>query len=355
MTESIMTTVLVTGGSGFLASYVILHLLAQGYSVRTTIRSLSKKDSVLSRLKLGDPIVTQHLDRLTFYAADLTSDAGWKEAVDGVTYVMHVASPFPPSVPKDENDLIIPARDGALRVLKAASESSVKRVVMTSSMASIAYGHPDSFLSETPGNKFTEEHWTNLDNPTVGAYPKSKTIAERSAWEFYKNLPAEKTLELSVINPGLILGPFPDADVPLSASIVQRLMSGAMPGCPDLYFGIVDVRDVADMHVLAMTTPAAKGERFIAALPDMSMLEIAKTLKKELPKETSKVPTRKLPNFMLKMVSWFDPAVKIVIPQLGKSSEMSNEKAKSLLGWKPRSREETIRATAESLVKFKLI
>jgi dihydroflavonol-4-reductase len=286
-------------------------------------------------------------DRLSFYEADLLSDKGWAEAVAGCDYVLHVASPFPSGVPKDENDLIIPAREGALRVLKASRDAGVKRVVLTSSYAAIGYGHK-------PQDKpFTEADWSDLSSGTVSAYPKSKTLAERAAWDFIAR--EGGALELAVVNPVGVFGPVLGADHSTSTEIVQRLMDG-FPGVPQLSFGVVDVRDVADLHLRAMTDPAAKGERFLAvAGDDMTFLQIALLLKSRMGDAAKKVPTRQLPNWVLKVGSLFDPSLKLILPELGKKQKASNEKAKKVLGWKPRSNEEAIISTAESLVKFGLL
>ena len=259
-----MRTVLVTGGSGFLGSHVILQLLKNGHEVRTTVRSLTREANVRTRLRDAGADSDQ---RLSFFAADLERDDGWDEAVAGCDYVMHVASPMPAAAPTHEDELVIPARDGVLRVLKAARDANVTRVVLTSTCGAVYYGHPPQAAP------FDETSWTNLDGGEMSAYVKSKAIAERAAWNFMK---AEGgALELSVVNPSGIFGPVLGPDVSSSIELVTRLMKGA-PGCPQLYFGVVDVRDVADLHLRAMTNPAAKGERFIAVSGDaMSMLDIA--------------------------------------------------------------------------------
>jgi nucleoside-diphosphate-sugar epimerase len=246
-------TVLVTGGSGFIGSHCMLRLLAAGHQVRTTVRSLKREVEVRALLREAG---VEAGDRVTFIAADLENDAGWPEAVAGCEHVLHVASPLPPNVPKHEDELIVPAREGTLRVLRASRNAGVKRVVLTSSFAAIGYGHEQR---KTP---FNETDWTDPNGGDVSAYAKSKTLAERAAWDF---IAAEGgDLELSVINPVGVFGPVLGPDYSASILIVQRLMDGALPGCPQLYFGIVDVRDVADLHIRAMTHPAAKGERFLA-------------------------------------------------------------------------------------------
>jgi nucleoside-diphosphate-sugar epimerase len=340
-----MSTVLVTGGSGFIGAHCILQLLAAGHQVKATIRNLKREGDVRAMLRTGGADAG---DRLTFFAANLESDAGWKEAVSGCEYVLHVASPIPPGVPKHEDELIIPARDGALRVLKASRDAGVKRVVLTSSMAAIAYGHK-------PQNEpYSEKDWTDLNGRNVAAYPKSKTIAERAAWDFIAK--EGGALELSVVNPVFVQGPVLGPDYSPSIMVVQRLMDGAMPGCPKLYFAIVDVRDVADLHIRAMINPAAKGERFIASAGDtISMLDLAKVLRARLGDAARRVPTREIPNWVVRLVAMRDTAVKAILPELGQIKRVTNEKAKRVLGWQPRSNEEAIVSAAESLIRLGLL
>jgi nucleoside-diphosphate-sugar epimerase len=337
--------VLVTGGSGFIGAHCILQLLQAGYQVRTTVRSLAREADVRAMLRTGG---VDAGDRLSFVAADLTTDAGWPEAVAGCAYVLHVASPFPQSLPKHEDDLIVPAREGALRVLRAARDAGVKRVVLTSSFAAIGYG-------QKPQNApFTEDNWTDPNGPDVRPYTKSKTLAERAAWDFIAR--EGGALELSVVNPVGVLGPVLGPDYSTSILLVQRLMDGAMPGCPRLIFGIVDVRDVADLHIRAMTDPAAKGERFLALTGDfMSMQDIAKVLKARMGAAARRVPTNQLPDFLVRLAAMRDPAVQQILPELGKYKNGSNEKARRLLGWAPRSREDAIVATAESMIALGLL
>jgi nucleoside-diphosphate-sugar epimerase len=340
-----MSTVLVTGGSGFIGSHCILQLLAAGHQVRTTVRSLTREAEVRALLKQGG---AEPGERLAFFAADLEKDAGWPHAIAGCDYVLHVASPFPPLIPKDENELIVPAREGALRVLRASRDAGVKRVLLTSSFAAVGYGH------EPQGAAFNETSWTDPNGDDVRPYVKSKTLAERAAWDFIAKEGGK--LELAVVNPVGVFGPVLGPDYSTSILIVQRLMDGAMPGCPKLYFGVVDVRDVADLHLRAMIQPAAKGERFLAVAGDfMSMLEIAKVLKTRMGALAHRVPIRQLPNWLVRIASLRDPAVKQIVPELGKRKNATNEKAKRMLGWAPRSNEESIVATAESLVRLRLV
>jgi nucleoside-diphosphate-sugar epimerase len=340
-----MSTILVTGGSGFIGSHCILQLLAAGHQVRTTIRSLQREDYVRAMLKEGG---AEPGDRLSFFAADLESDAGWPRAVAGCEYVLHVASPLPSSVPKNEDALIVPAREGTLRVLRASRDARVKRVVLTSSFAAIGYGHKQQ---KAP---FSETNWTDLNGSDVALYAKSKTLAERAAWDFVAK--EGGGLELSVINPVVVFGPVLGADYSTSILIVQRLMDGALPGCPQLYFGVVDVRDVVDLHIRAMTHPLAKGERFLAVAGDfMSMQGIARVLKNRMGASAKRVPTRELPNWLARLAAIRDPAVKLIVPELGKVKNATNEKAKRVLGWAPYSNEEALIATAESLVRLGLL
>ncbi len=338
-----MSTVLVTGGSGFVGSHVILQLLTAGHRVRATVRSLKREETV--RAMVRDAGVDPG-DRLACVAADLERDEGWAEAVAGCEYVIHVASPMPAAAPKNEDELIVPARDGVLRVLKAARDAQVRRVVLTSSCGAIYYGHPPR---TTP---FDETDWTNTKGE-MSAYVRSKAIAERAAWDF---MAAEGgALELSVINPAGIFGPVLGRDFSSSIELITRLMNG-MPGCPRLYFGVVDVRDVADLHLRAMTDPAAVGERFIAVSGDiMSMRDIAMVLKARLGDAAKKVPTRQLPSWLVRLAALFDPTMRPLVPLLDNTRRATSAKAERVLGWKPRPREDAIVATAESLLRFGIV
>jgi len=339
-----MSTVLVTGGSGFVGSHCIVQLLAAGHTVRTTVRHLKREADVRSMIKTGGATPG---DRLSFFAADLESDAGWPEALAGCDYVLHVASPIPVAVPKDENELIVPAREGALRVLRAAKAAGVKRVVLTSSFAAIGYGQKPQ---DAP---FNETSWTDINGYGATPYIKSKTIAERAAWDFVAK---EGGPELAVVNPVAVLGPVLGPDYSPSIMIVQRMMDGAIPGCPQRWFGVVDVRDVADLHLRAMTHPAARGERFLCTGGDfMSMLEIAKVLKARMGAAGAKVPARQLPNWLVRLAALRDPALKQLVPELGKRKNGTNAKARGLLGWQPRSSDEAIVASAESLMRLGLL
>jgi len=342
-----MSTVLVTGGSGFVGSHCILQLLAADHQVRTTVRDLKREPEVREMLMEGG-VKDGAGDRLSFFAADLESDAGWREAVAGCDYVLHVASPFPITVPKHEDELIVPAREGALRVLGASRDAQVKRVVLTSSFAAIGYGQPEQ------SKPFDETNWTNPAGDDILPYVKSKTIAERAAWDFIAK--EGGNLELAVVNPVAVFGPVLGPDFSTSILLLERLMDGAMPGLPHLYFGVVDVRDVADLHLRAMTHPAAKGERFLALAGDfLSMLDIANVLKSRMGEAAKLVPTRQLPDWVVRLAALRDPAVKQILPELGKTKNGTNAKAKRVLGWAPRTSEDSIVATAESLVRLGLL
>ena len=337
--------VVVTGGSGFLGAHCILALLKQGFRVRTTVRSRAREADVLAMLRVGG---AEPGDALSFAIADLMSDKGWSEAMAGCAYVLHVASPFPPGVPKHEDELIIPARQGALRVLRAARDAGVRRVVLTSSFAAIGYGK-----MPLNGQPFTEENWTD---PTarVSAYVKSKTLAERAAWDFIAS--EGGALELAVVNPVGIFGPVFGPDHSTSTEFVQRMLNGGLPGLPRLSFGVVDARDVADLHVRAMTNPAAKGERFLAVAGDfMTVREIAQTLKARLGDAAARVTTRQLPDWLVRIVGLFNPEAAQLVTELGKVKNATNAKAVRMLGWAPRPREDALVATGESLIRLKLL
>ena len=336
--------VLVSGGSGFIGGWCILALLRAGWRVRTTIRSLSREAEVRAWLEKEHPLA----DRLRFFQADLLSDAGWADAIAGCEYVLHVASPIPVSLPKNDDELVIPAREGTLRVLKAARDAGVKRVVVTSSTAAVTYG-----VKGPRTTPFTEEDWTDPTHSDTSPYIRSKTIAERAAWDWLAK--EGGGLSMATVNPGAVLGPILGKDFSPSVQIVQRLLEGSMPGCPRFGFPLVDVRDIADLQVRAMTHPQAHGQRFLAANDFFWMSDVAKTLKAKMGAAARKVPTNELPNFLVRLVSLMDPTIRSVAFELGRARPVSNAKAKSVLGWEPRSNEEAIVACAESLIKHAIV
>ena len=331
--------VLVTGGSGFIGAHCIKRLHEDGHRVRTTVRSLSREQEV--RDTVGD-------GPLEVVAADLTADDGWAEAVAGCEYVLHVASPFPLAQPKHEDDLIVPARDGALRVLRAARDAGAKRVVLTSSFAAIGYGHGDA------DEVYDETSWTDVDGGGVSAYAKSKTVAERAAWDFVEQ--EGGSLELAVVNPVAVLGPLLSPDASTSIELVKRLVDGSMPGTPKVAYGLVDVRDVADLHVRAMTAPEAAGERFLALGEDFRWIsEMGEWLREAFPDRAKKIPKRQLPSPLVRLASVFDGSLRQLTPELGVRKRATNEKARSRLGWAPRGDREAVVATAESLLALGLV
>lgn len=329
-------TVLVTGGSGFVASWCIVDLLKRGYEVRTTVRSLAKEVAV--RAAVAAEVDTGHL---SFSIADLNSDAGWDEAVARCDYVLHVASPLGGQGTSDPDSLIKPARDGALRVLRAAVKAGVKRVVMTSSVAA-------SSLPVGRDGTSDETVWTDPADKHLDNYRISKTLAERAAWDFIKSTGGTTTLV--TVLPGAVLGPVLSPDGLGSVQIVQRMLNGRMPGVPRVGFSIVDVRDVADLHVRAMTVPTAAGQRFIAAGDFLWLAEIAEILRDKLGPRAAKAPTRRLPDFVLRLLALFDRDLKIVVPTLGQRRAFSSAKARAALGWTPRLAATTVIDCAESLI-----
>ena len=335
-----MTKVLVTGATGFIASHTILALVEKGYEVRGTARSASKAEALNATLSAyaGKPI------EIELVSADLTKDEGWAEAMEGVTYLQHLASPIPNNLPKDPNDLIIPAKEGALRALRAAKGAGVKRAVMTSSFASIGYGWGDS-----RPEVLDESHWSNPDNIKDNtAYTRSKAIAEKAAWNYIEGDGAG--LELAVINPVAVLGPAMSADVSASLELVTQPMLNKVPAFPKLTFGIVDVRDVAAAHVAAMEKPEAAGERFIVGDRVLSFSEIGDVLREAYP--SRKLPKGELPSWLVRMLTLVNPTLKQIVPELGKHRGFTNEKSKSALGIDYIPAKDAILASTNSLIEL---
>ncbi len=329
-------TILVTGGSGYIAGYLIRQLAAEGWKINTTVRSLGREAAV--RATLGVPEAS-----LRFFAADLTDDAGWAEAVGGCSHVAHVASPFPMGAVRHEDDLIVPARDGALRALRFAAGAGVRRFVLTSSVAAVAYGHGDV------DRPYTEADWTDVNAPGVNAYAKSKTIAERAARDWVAANGGG--MEFCSINPSAVLGPVLSDDFSTSIEFVKRMMDGSMPGIPRLGFAVVDVRDLADIHVRALNAPAVANERFIAAGPFMMMQEVGQLLRARLGTQARKVPRRGIPDFVVRLMGVFDPSIRQVVGELGRIRAVDSSHALAALGWKTRDAGESILDTARSLLE----
>ena len=332
-----MQTVLVTGGSGYLGGWCLVELLRRGYRVRTTVRDLARETEVRAALA---PEVDAG-DRLAFFAADLKDDAGWSQAVEGCDYVLHVASPFPPRQPKDPDELIVPAREGTLRVLAAALDAGVERIVVTSSVAAVTGG------DKPASGPLTERNWSDPDNPNLSPYARSKTIAERAAWDFVDERGASE--KLATVNPGAIIGPVLSDDHSFSLQAIERLLRG-MPGVPRIGFSFVDVRDVVDLEIRAMTSPEAGGERFIATERFLWFAEVAAILRDRLGEGAAKVPTRSVPNLVVRAMALFDPSVRSIVGQLGRKTELSSEKARTRLGWSPRPSEDSIADCGRSLL-----
>ncbi|MFT3889723.1 MAG: aldehyde reductase [Arachnia sp.] len=334
------TRVLVTGGSGFIAGHCILQLLEAGYEVRATIRSLAREAAVRDTLA-GAGMVDG--GSLSFVAADLTRDDGWDAAMRDVDHVLHVASPVLPGHVDNEDDVIVPAREGALRVLQAACDAGVKRVVLTSAFHAVGWGHPHT------DHVFTEDDWTLVDGPGVDAYGKSKTLAERAAWEFMAD--SGTPMELVTLLPVAVMGPVMGPDISGANHVVQAMLRGDMPAVPHVFLPIVDVRDVARAHVLAMTAPEAAGQRFLISNgPAIELKDIGATIRAALGEAARKVPTRALPNIVVRAAAPFSRQLRDVVPDLGYARKTSNDKARRLLGWVPRGVEETIVAAAGSMV-----
>ncbi|WP_410635137.1 SDR family oxidoreductase [Amycolatopsis sp. cmx-4-83] len=335
-----MAEVLVTGGSGYIGSWCVLALLADGHTVRTTVRDLKKEPAVRAMLTAGGAPSDA---KLTVLRADLEQDAGWREAVEGCDYVLHVASPTLTSVPKDD-EMVVPARDGVLRVLRAARGAGVKRVVLTSAFGAVGMGHPEK------SRVFTEADWSDVD-AGIPAYQKSKTLAEKAAWRFVDE---HGGIELAVVNPVGVFGPVLGSDYSPSLGLVQRMLAGDLPALPKFAMGYVDVRDVADLHLRAMTDPAAAGERFLAISGNsLWVREIAAVLRERLGDRAAKVPTRELPVWTARALARINPGLRILGPQLGRNYDATSAKAQRVLGWSPRPIEDTIADTAESLLALK--
>ena len=348
--EGKQKTVLVTGGSGFLGGWCVAELLRRGYPVRTTVRDLSREPEVRTRVRnlSSEPQESASADsppeaddRLSVLAADLRSDTGWEEAVDGCDHVLHVASPFPLVQPKNPDELIVPAREGTLRVLRAALAAGASRIVVTSSVAAVGGS------AKASTRRLDESEWTDLGDSTLTAYARSKTIAERAAWDLVEE--TGETERLAVVNPGAILGPVLSTERSPSLEVVQRLLAG-MPGAPRIGFNLVDVRDVADLQIRAMSDPGAGGKRLIGVRSFEWMADVASVLRDRLGPDAAKVPKRSVPDLLVRAMGLFDPSIRSIAGQLGRKQEYSSKRAEELLGWAPRPIEETIVDCARSML-----
>ena len=336
-------TVLITGISGFIAKHCAVEMLNAGYGVRGTVRSMHKSGDVQAS-------IAKHADvgRLEFAAADLDSDDGWSAAVAGCKFVLHVASPFPARQPKDEQELIRPAVEGTLRVLRAAVAAKVERFVQTSSTAAVFYGHPRERAAP-----FTEDDWTDVGHPSVTAYSKSKTLAERAARDFMAQ--ERPALHYSSVNPGLVLGPALDRDIGTSAAIVQMFLKGKYPGAPRMSIAVVDVRDVARMHRLALETSAPGGGRYLGSAGTLWMIDIARALRQHLGDSARKVPTRELPDWAVRLAALYDPGARLAVPELGKFVPVDTSRTRRELAMEFIPADEAVAAMGRSLIELKLV
>ncbi|KIF69168.1 epimerase [Streptomyces sp. AcH 505] len=332
--------VLVTGGSGYIAGWCVAELLRHGYDVRTTVRDRSKEQAVTDAVSTAvDPG-----GRLSFAVADLTADDGWDTAVKGVDYVLHVASPLGGADPKNPDALITPARDGTLRVLRAATAAGVKRIVMTSAANTAS---PSSYAEQGVTD---ETLWTDPADPTLIPYRRSKTLAERAAWDFMDSY--QGPTELVTVLPGAVFGPILTTGNIGSVGIVGRMVSGAMRGVPRIGLEIVDVRDLVDIHIRAMTSPAAAGQRFLATGEFIWMADMARTLRDGLGADGKRVSTRQLPDFAVRLAARFsEPSLREITPALGRRNRHSTDKAARILDWRPRPARATVLDCARSLIE----
>jgi dihydroflavonol-4-reductase len=331
--------VLVTGASGFIAKHCIAELLRRDFAVTATLRTPARADEVRRSVER----VGADASNVSFVAADLLRDEGWDEAMEGCTYVQHVASPFPMQEPPDPDDVIRPAREGALRVLAAAKRAGIKRVVLTSSIVAVDLPWPEAPL----GHVFTEDDWTNPERPDISTYVRSKTVAERAAWDFVKGTPGAP--ELAVVNPAFVLGPAPDPDLSTSHQVLRLMGIGAYPAAPKVGFPVSDVRDVAITHALAMTSPNAAGERFLSANGFLRLYEIGQYLAATLPDLKRKVPKFEMHDFAVRLLALVDRRLRAVLPDLAHPRHISNAKAHQLLEQSFRSPQEAVKSAVTSL------
>ena len=339
-----MKKIMITGVSGFLGSHMAVEGLKRGYKVVGTIRNKEKEAEVISTLK--SHVSADQLNNLQFSYCDLTKSEGWSEAMAGCEAIIHVASPFNLELPKHEDDLIIPARNGVKHVFEAALQNNIHRIVQTSSIAAIMYGN------EKGKSNFDETDWTNENGPMVSPYTKSKTLAEKLVWEIAQQNPQ---LKVTTINPGFILGPILGKDPGTSAAVILKMMKGEYPGVPQLGFPTVDVRDVIELHFKALESETAIGQRYAAVSESIWFKEIAQFVLDAQPSYNKKVKAKELPNWFIKIFSLFEKSTRMIIPELGFKANISNEKAKQQLGFAPRTAKEAVMSTANALVEMKLV
>ncbi len=345
MPPSKTPTVLLTGITGFLGIHVALQLLRNGYRVRGSMRDLARTAEVRDTLARHGADTEQ----LEFVELDLLKDEGWHQAMQGIDYLQHTASPFVLKSPRDEMELIRPAVEGTRRAISAALEAGVKHVVLTSSSAAIMYGaEPD------PAKVYTQADWTNVDGPHVTPYTKSKTLAEQKAWELMEA--ATRRDSLSVINPTFILGPLLNTDPGTSGSVIQRFLNGSIPALPKISFPCIDVRDVAEIHLLAMTAPEARGQRLITSQGALFMSEMAQALRQAFPDYSTKVPRFDLPDWAVRLYALFDQDARAGVPELGqKPRAMDASRAERLLGRPFITARQAVVDMGRSLIEQKLV
>ncbi|MFD0896600.1 NAD-dependent epimerase/dehydratase family protein [Loigolactobacillus binensis] len=335
-------TVLVTGGNGFLALHLIKQLLAGGYFVRTTLRTLAKKSAVSAALQANH---VPHLERLTFVKADLTQDADWPAAMAGITYVLSVAAPVFVNGNTATTAVAQAATAGTLRILKAAAASGVKRVVLTANLGAVGFSNKD------PHHITTEADWTDPAEPGLSLYERSKLIAEKSAWAYLEQ--TNNQLELVTVNAGAMLGPALSDHVSGSFGLIQNFLDGTLKRIPNIAINLIDVRDVAAMHIQAMRTPAAAGKRFLAVNDDpIAMPAIVQLIKTQRPALAAKLPTKPLPSWLIRLGAPFNQRVREGRLLLELNHHVSNQRAKSLLGWQPLHNNETaILSAVDTLIR----
>ncbi|MCR8558980.1 aldehyde reductase [Mucilaginibacter sp. BJC16-A38] len=336
--------VLLTGISGFLGSHTAIQLLEKGYLVTGTLRDLKRAYEIRKIIAAH----TKNADNLSFAQAELSDEAAWLQLTKGMDYVQHIASPFPRTLPKHEDELILPAKNGVLNILKAASANKVKRVVLTSSSGAVLYGKKKGKQSGT----FNEGTWTDTSiSKDTTPYLRSKTIAEKAAWDFIQS--DKSGMELVTVLPGAILGPVLEEDFGTSANIVLKMLDGSIPALPNIGFDLVDVRSVAESLILAMEVPEAANERFISSAGYMTFKEVSTILKEKYPER--KIPKMILPNFLTRLFALFDKTLQPVLLDLGHQRKVDNSKAKRILHWQPIDNREAVLSCTESLISLGLV